>query len=312
MIRRAAFTLVEMMVALAVTGVLTVMMLQMFSDSSTIWKTEDDRLDTFREARAALQIMARDFTSAMPLPNATAVGITENFPALALRDLQKRSVAGLSKEYYTSAYMLTATPNGGLGDLCAVGYRLEWEPSIDPQDSAAAGGSATPSPPPPRTAFALLRQMSQSNTTFARLRETLPLTPAGTFFGDNTFKTLYSKDKPTTPSGTNVPLPKPVTEKIGTYIWDLQFSVSTEPPTTPIPSATPSSTPAPGKNGFYGTKLPAWVEIRFKALGSTATRKLNGNPLVTEELWSKPDDEAYKRLILPAEQQFITRVKLSR
>jgi len=312
MIRRAAFTLVEMMVALAVTGLLTVMMLRMFSDSSTIWKTEDDRLDTFREARAALQLMSRDFTTALPLPNATSAAATDQYPALALRDRQTarslKDVSGLAPEYFTAAYFLASAPNDGRGDLCALGYFLEWEPSIKTTSTTPTPSTPTATPPP-RSAFILRRQMAQSDTTFARLRETLDKNKP--LFGKAAFDLLYSISAPATPPGaTAVPAPAPATETIASYIWDLQFAVGPTPATTPVP--VPSTTPLPGKNGFYGTRLPGWVEIRFKALGSTAARKLAGNPLVTEKIWANPSDPAYIRLILPAEQQFVSRVKLAR
>jgi prepilin-type N-terminal cleavage/methylation domain-containing protein len=279
MTRRAAFTLVEMMVALAVTGVLTVMMLRMFSDSSTIWKSEDDRLDTFREARAALQLMSRELATAIPLPDAKPAGLDE-FPVIALRDMQSRSTPDLPANYYRKIYSLSSTPNSGQSDLCALGYFLEWEPDIatDPADTTAKV---------PRSAFTLRRQMLESNATFALLKLTLNATAP--VFGESAFSKLYR------PTGTT-------TDTIASYVWDLQFAL---PP--PVGGKT---APAP-TNAYYGRELPQWIEIRFKALGANAARLLSGQT-VGKELWSDPNDPKYVRLIMPHEQQFVSRVKLTR
>lgn len=287
--RRGAFTLVEMMVALAVTGVLTVMMLQMFSDSSTIWKSEDDRLDTFREARAALQTMSRELSTTLPMPDVKPATGTDEFPVLALRGRTARSTADLAPAYYTSLYALASTPNSGRSDLCALGYYLEWEPDITPNADTGEAPLANP-----RSAYALRKQLTPSDTTFGLLAATL--TAAAPVFGETAFAKLYAKTTGANTGATTV-------DTIASYIWDLQFALPTD--------ASTSTSASSGSAIFFGHELPQWVEIRFKALGSNAARRIEGQ-IVGKDLWSRPGDSTYVRLIAPHEQQFVSRVKLTR
>lgn len=262
---RAAFTLVEMMVALSVTAVLSVLMLRMFMDSSTIWKSNDERLETFREARAALQLMARELAAVNAAPE-----LPEKFPMLALQHHGDT----LPEDYVNQeVYALSATRNTGHSDLCAVGYFCTWDDR--------------------RKTFTLRRQATESNATFANLQKALrfgsPMTPSGAFH------LLYARPLPNADDDS--------LHEIATYVWNLQFI---------IPHPTNQTLPnPPWPQGSFWKELPEWVEIRFKALGSAAARKLDGQA-ITRETWFVDSDPLRQRLILPNEQQFITRVKLSR
>lgn len=262
---RRAFTLVEMIVALGVTAVLSVLMLRMFMDSSAIWKANDERLETFREARAALQLMARELGAVNAAPE-----LPEKFPMLALRH---HADTEPEDQVNQEIYALTATRNAGLSDLCAVGFFCTWDAA--------------------RKTYTLRRQFAESNTTFARLSTALSATSP--MNGAGAFSHLYARPKV---EGTDEPV-----QEIATFVWNLEFAIPDR--------ANPALTGPPWPQGPFWRELPEWIEIRFKALGASAARKLEGQP-VTRETWFDPQSSLNQRLILPNEQQFITRVKLSR
>jgi prepilin-type N-terminal cleavage/methylation domain-containing protein len=281
---RRGFTLVEMIVALAVTSVLTVMMLRMFTDSSTIWKREDDRLDTFREARAALHLMASELSTVNPVPDVnpnTAPGAPEQFPALALR--YHSDTAEEDKGGNQEIYALASLPNPGKSDLCAIGFFCQWNAV--------------------KKCFVLKRQFADSDLTFTRLQQVLKATAPMHYPGS--FDVLYSRAAAPATGGTSVAV-EPV-QDVASYVWDLQFTLL--PPAPANSKVVP--TPAPWPQGIYARELPQWIEIRFKALGAAGARKLEGTSLNRAD-WFEPKKDTYQRLILPGEQQFVTRVKLSR
>lgn len=262
---RRAFTLVEMMVALAVTGLLSVLMLRMFMDSSAIWKANDERLETFREARAALQLMARELAAVNAAPE-----LPEKFPMLALR---YHGDTAPEDQVNQEVYALTSTRNAGRSDLCAVGFFCVWDET--------------------RKTFALRRQFTASDATFTNLRAALnaasPMTSAGAF------KLLYARSVPT---GDTEPI-----QELANYVWNLEFAI----PDRINPALADRKYP---QDPFW-RELPEWIEIRFKALGASAARKLEGQA-VTRATWFDNAAPLRQRLILPNEQQFVTRVKLSR
>lgn len=283
MTRQRGFTLVEMIVALAVTSVLTVMMLRMFTDSSTIWKREDDRLDTFREARAALQLMARELAAVNPVPEVDPTpGGGEEFPALAVRYHNDTPETEKTTPGNQEIYGLGALPNRGKSDLCAFGYFCQWDDV--------------------KKCYVLRRQFADSDETFSRLQLVLKATAPMNY--PASFAFLYSR---ATPANSTGPVVEPV-QDVATYVWDLQFTLPAPAPTAAIPNPVP---PKWLDQKIYARELPQWVEIRFKALGSSAARKLEGQTL-TRSNWFDTTDVTYQRFILPGEQQFVTRVKLSR
>ena len=288
---RAAFTLVELIVAMAATSVIVVLMLQLFSESSTLWQRNNDRLDTYREARAALQAMQRDFSALSPIPMSGNT-MTESedamvdFPLLALQyhpaSLEEDRQSGKNQEFYG----LVASRNSGKGATCAIGYFCQWDET--------------------HTAFALKRMVTESDTTYANLNEILkvnidPKNPNAPRRPSKppsaAFEQLYARI-PVDPDPTQ-PI-KQTIDDMALYVWDLRLEITPPSATTPA-KAWPQ--------GFFCRQLPQWLEIRFKALGSNATRKLAGRKF-DREAWFDTTSDKYKRFIQPLEQSFVTRVKL--
>ena len=121
------------------------------------------------------------------------------------------------------------------------------------------------------TAYRLKRLLRSSDDTVAILANTTP-----------DFTTLYSKDSTKE-------------EDLATYAWDLRF----RPGTLGDPEA-PSLNPS--------TKWQ-WIEVRFKTMSAAAAKKLSGMN-IPQTTWNDPTNTTYKTLILPNEQQFVTRIKI--
>jgi prepilin-type N-terminal cleavage/methylation domain-containing protein len=260
-----AFTLVELLVAMSVTSLIVVGMLRLFMDGSVLWQRQNEKLDTFREARAALQVMARDFAGVRP-----AAGAPSDFPVLAL---EHHPEAEEEDKVNHELYALSAIRNQGRSDLCAIGYFCAWD----------AG----------KNAFILRRQCTESTTTFALLKQALP---AGSpMLGPQPMQTVFAR-----------PLAGEVqsVDDLASYIWDVKVEIPEGgTPAAPIP--------VPWPQGRFNRELPSWIEVRFKALGASAARKIAGSA-VTRETWFQPDSNLYRTHILPGQQQFVTRIKLCR
>ena len=97
------------------------------------------------------------------------------------------------------------------------------------------------------------------------------------------FNAIYDKS-----SGTE--------EVLATPVWDLEIRPGiTDTPLTSVGGASTSW---------------KWLEIRFKSMSVNAARKLKGMASIDQSTWANPNSTEYKNLILPYEQQFVTRVSL--
>lgn len=109
-----AFTLAELLIAVAVTTVIVVLLMQVFSATSRHWRVSDEHVDTFRDARAALQMINRDLSRANLNGDAAMLRLSDPAGAFA-------------KE----AFAVTPIPNNGKSDLCAVGYYCAWDDGVN-------------------------------------------------------------------------------------------------------------------------------------------------------------------------------------
>jgi type II secretory pathway component PulJ len=233
----AAFTIAELLIAVAITSLIVVMLAQVFSSASAMWQTADQRIDAFRDARSALQTMAVDFGRANV--NGDAKMLT----------LAQYSADG---SYAGEADVITPIKNSGKSDLCAVEYYLNWN-----------GATNT---------YALMRRIKNSDATSGYLATPTP-----------DFTKIYDRDNT-----------KSTEEILSTPVWDLQFR------------------PGEKDNVVRPTTDSAaqwkWLEIRFKTMSVNSARKLKSRPDIGQATWNDPTTATYKTLILPYEQQFVTRV----
>jgi type II secretory pathway component PulJ len=108
---QVAFTLVEVLIAVAITALIVVLLGQMFSAAAKMWTTADQRIDAFRDARATLQLMSSDLGRA---------NINGDQKMLTLNQV---SADG---SYASEADAITPASNKGKSDLCTVQYYLLW------------------------------------------------------------------------------------------------------------------------------------------------------------------------------------------
>ncbi len=308
--RARAFSLVEILVTMAVTLLLVLVLLQIFSGTQDTWRRSEEQVDAYREARGALQFMARDLGATLQENYAQAGGGSTSaakplLPTLLLQhapDVPPEPNGPLNEE----VYCLTNIPNTGVSSLCAAGYYCEWMPDFMQGDHVPH-------------AYALMRRSLDSNGLYQRIQaantgsSTIPLK----------FDSLF------TYAGT----PKANVTQLAAYIWDLRFRIDTDlndsssgtfpdgdAPTAPQDHSTDATTPKgplyynDTSNPSYPPRLPAYVEIRFRALSDLAGRRLEGNTSVTPATWIDTPGTTlapqYVQIIQRNYQQFVLRVPL--
>jgi type II secretory pathway pseudopilin PulG len=107
--RLRAFTLTELLISVGITSLIVVMLGQMFSSATALWRTSGQRIDSFRDGRAALQLMAAD------LSRANIRG-----------DVNMLTLKPPGGDYATEADAVSPIKNTGKSDLCVVEYYLSW------------------------------------------------------------------------------------------------------------------------------------------------------------------------------------------
>jgi prepilin-type N-terminal cleavage/methylation domain-containing protein len=133
------FTLAELLIAVAITVIIVGMLGRVLIATTTVYSTADQRMDAFRDAKAAIQLMTTDLSRAD----------INGDPGML--NLAKYSSDGT---YATEAYAVTPIKNKGKSTLCAVGYYLDWN-----------GTSKT---------YSLRRFFKDSDTTIVSLAKTPP------------------------------------------------------------------------------------------------------------------------------------------
>ena len=177
--QRAGFTLVELLVSCVVCALMVAFLFKFFNATNGAWHSGTNRLDTFANARAALQMMERDisettavipvnvypapspypgtYSAPTPTPTATPTPTpTVNpLPMLVIDRYPAPTPAFQSgDEINQELYCLTDVPNSGTSNLCAVGYFCAWMPDLIPatdplatQKKASAPASLRAHPP---------------------------------------------------------------------------------------------------------------------------------------------------------------------
>ena len=149
-----AFTLIELMVAMAVLSLLVVVLLGVVDSATQLWKANENRVESYREARAALNLIASDLKVALSSTNTNyfTTNIGPEFGASATD----------GSLFFLAALPTSAQDEGSsLGDLCQVGYFLKYGKS----DLETAR----------QDSFGLYRYFKESNTTFDTLLNQTPL-----------------------------------------------------------------------------------------------------------------------------------------
>lgn len=137
-----AFSLLEILVAVSVLSILLVILLNIVQGATNLWRTSENKVEAYREARAALQVMSSDLRNILPSTNfaffRTNLTSTPNLGFLATLPISSQNPASLS-------------------DVCTVGYFLAY--SNKSPVSTTSG----------RQSYNLYRYFVESNETFTNL-----------------------------------------------------------------------------------------------------------------------------------------------
>jgi len=107
------FTLVELLLAMAITAVLIVLLLNVVSATLSVWQQGRSRIDTFSNARQVLDRIADEIKGARAATN--QIEFSENLP------LSGGPTA--APETSENIFFVAPYPNAGSGDLCVIVYR---------------------------------------------------------------------------------------------------------------------------------------------------------------------------------------------
>ena len=126
--RERAFTLAELLIATGITAIIVVLFGTMLGSLLNTASRANQRIDAFREARAALQMIERDFSNLVPTQwTPTLSPITRPAAYFALKNIYTDPEVGNQQIYGLIAVKAAGSPTPSVGDVCAVGYYCRWE-----------------------------------------------------------------------------------------------------------------------------------------------------------------------------------------
>ena len=131
-VKNAAFTILELLVAMTLMSMLLVLLLNMVDGATKLWRESENRVDSYREARAALGIMSRDLQNALSSTNNQFLVNTGAFPKISAIGSAVTNTNAGSAVFFLSALPLKAQeryPSGDYNksDVCQVGYFLAFD-----------------------------------------------------------------------------------------------------------------------------------------------------------------------------------------
>ena len=277
--RVSAFTLVELLIATGITVAMVLMLGWMLGSLMSSASHATERVDAFRDARAALQMMERDLRNLVRTqwnpdpftnpPPATTLPVTRPAAYFAVDNLYSDPATGNQQLYALVADQTTPLS----GDVCAVGYYCRWDPQLH--------------------AYSLRRFFRSSADTFSVMQT------AGSYAADSV---LY--------------VPGASDAVMAAYVWNFSV-IAYDANGNVIPTRDANGNPIPyvcDPNATTPNPLPAAVEISFYAMSSQAARTVMSLPSDTPSLWmtspSPTPPNLYLNVIAPHAYQFRSRINL--
>jgi type II secretory pathway pseudopilin PulG len=246
--RERAFTLAELLIATGITAIIVVLLGTMLGSLLNTASRSNQRIDAFREARAALQMIQRDlsnlvraqwnpdpFPSPAPLPCAVST-VSTTFVTRPAAYFAAAPVWQDPNDPYSAGnpnaqiFALISTKSAGsatAGDVSAVGYYCRWDGNR----------------------YTLRRFFRDSAHTFSVLQN------AASYAADSDLYDLNAADARN--------------DVLAAYVWDFKVAIydasgNLQPPTT-YPCVCDQSATTP-------RLLPAAIEISFNAMSPQAAR----------------------------------------
>jgi type II secretory pathway pseudopilin PulG len=271
----SAFTMVELLVAASITTLIVVLLGILFGSIAKTTSRANQRIDTFRDARAALQMIARDLSNlvrdqwhpdpfAIP-PPPTTQPITKPAAFFVLKNIYHDPAPGNQQ-----IFALISIKNSGQGDLCSVGYYCRWN------DQGYR--------------YSLRRYFRDSTATYAALSG-----PNG-YAADSA---LY------TPDALGTPIASLRDDLVAVDVWNLKvtpYDSSGVAMDITLPYVCDSSATTP-------VIVPSLLEISFRAMSSDAARTVIA-ARAAPTVWMNEQDPTYLRLIKPHVYEFRIRINL--
>ena len=125
------FTLAELLIATGITAIMVVLLGSMLGSLLNTASRSNQRIDAFREARAALQMIERDFSNLVPtqwnIQTSPPSPITRPAAYFALKNIYTDPAVGNQQIYGLVSVKAAGSPTPSVGDVCAVGYYCRWE-----------------------------------------------------------------------------------------------------------------------------------------------------------------------------------------
>lgn len=178
--KKTAFTVLELLVAMTLMAMLLVLLLNMVDGGVRLWRVNESRADACREARAALGIMTRDLQNALASPhsdNQFLLNATAWTNLGSIENLVSDSNQGAALFFLAALPTKTQDSSSNKSDVCQVGYFM------------AYGKSSCASNTPVNT-MNIYRFILSSDPTFCRLANPSPLFPADLSTSDQTVELL--------------------------------------------------------------------------------------------------------------------------
>jgi len=276
--RVSAFTLAELLIATGVSAGIVLMLGWMLGALMSTASHANARVDAFRDARAAMQLIERDLRNLVrsqwspdPFANQTLAPCAPSTVSSTALTLPAAYFALDSSRYADPAttgsqnqqlYALVADRTSSTsGDVCAVGYYCRWDDQLH--------------------AYSLRRFFRDSATTFTAMQG------AGSYAGGSVLYTPDSSDA-----------------VLAAYVWNLKITLYDAAGTqyTTYPCVCDASATSP-------RKLPAAIEISFNAMSPQAARTVMSVSSAPND-WMDTTTQNYQRLILPNTYQFRSRINL--
>jgi prepilin-type N-terminal cleavage/methylation domain-containing protein len=121
----AAFTLVELLVAMSILTMLLLVLLSIVDHTTKLWQSSENRVDSYREARAALNIIAADLRAAYVSQDTRLFQLNKENGLPSTAENDKGSLFFLSAQAGDSqgeSPPENSSEPGNKSDLCTVGY----------------------------------------------------------------------------------------------------------------------------------------------------------------------------------------------
>jgi type II secretory pathway pseudopilin PulG len=267
----SGFTLVELLIATGITVGMVLMLGWMLGSLMANASHANARVDAFRDARAALQMIERDlrnlvrsqwspdpFSSPTPTPG-TVQPLTLPAAYFAVKDIYTDPSTTTNRNQQLYA-LIAARTTASSGDVCAVGYYCRWDDQ--------------------RHAYSLRRFFRDSAATFTVMQG------AGSYASDSV---LY-------PPGLSDAV-------LAAYVWNFKVAMYDA---TGAAVAYPYVC---DQNATTPTRLPAALEISFNAMSPQAARAMMSVSSSPND-WMDTTTQNYQRLIAPHTYQFRSRINL--